>query len=53
MLYFKQQYKGYNPEDTYTRYSDFRKIKEKVLVKSPLQAFHFLAGLRKSANLEG
>lgn len=53
MLYFKQQYKGYNPEDTLTKYSDYRKIMEKILVKSPIQAYHFLNSLRKTASLEG
>ncbi|KAL4454440.1 hypothetical protein ABPG73_015248 [Tetrahymena malaccensis] len=53
MLYFKQQYKGYNPDETYTKYSDYRNIKQKILVKSPIQAYHFLSNLRKSANLEG
>lgn len=53
MLYFKQQYKAYNPEDTYTKYSDYRNIQQKIILKSPLQAYHFLGTLRKSANMEG
>lgn len=36
MLFFKQSYKSYNPEDTHTIYSDPKRIKEKILVKSPI-----------------
>jgi len=53
VMYFKSQYKSYNPEDTFMNYSDVSAIKHKILTKSPYQAYHFLQNLRRAANLEG